>query len=235
MRSYDKENFGAAAESLTKALEVARQAKLEDDKLAARTYLHLGAVYFAGYQDRTAALHNFTLAKKIRPNIRMTPAIETPELKTLFDQATSGPAPGPTPRSVDDSEPDLPTTQTAPLACTTPDASPPGESLSIRCAVGPGVSANSVWMHYRALGAEAFQTLPMQRTPKGWYRANLPGHLMNGPSIQVYYNARDGREKEVATNGQIDSPSLIEIREMTAYPDLDPVCPDDCPNRYRRH
>jgi len=45
--------------------------------------------------------------------------------------------------------------------------------------------------------------------------------------------ARDGSEKEVATNGQFDSPSLIEIREMTAYPDLDPVCPDDCPNRYR--
>ena len=232
MRSYEGKDFEAAKQSLTKALKVAKQAKLEDDKLTARTYLHLGAVYFAGYQDRTVALQNFTLAKKIRPNIRMTPAIETPELKTIFDQAKSEPTPGPTPEAADASEPDLPTTLSVPLACTIPDASPPGEWLTIRCAVGPGVSVKSVRMHYRAPGAEAFQILPMQRTRKGWYRATIPGHVMNGPSIEVYYDAHDGSDKEVATNGQFDNPSVIEIREMVAYPDLDPVCPDDCPNRH---
>jgi hypothetical protein len=234
LASYEEKNFEAAEESLNKALKVAKQAKLEDDKLTARTYLHLGAIYFVGHQDRTMALRNFSLAKKIRPNIRMTPPIVTPELKTIFDQATPGSSPGPTSEAVDNSEPDIPTTLLAPLACTTPDVSTLGESLSIRCAVGPGVSAKSVWMHYRVPGAEDFQTLPMQRTPKGWYRAIIPGHVMIGPSIQVYYDARDGTDEKVATNGQFDSPSVIEIREQSTFPEIDVVCPDDCPNRNKR-
>jgi len=229
LASYEEKDFEAAEESLTRALKVAKQAKLEDDKLTARTYLNLGAVYFVGHRDRTMALRNFTLAKKIRPNIRMTPPIETPELKTIFDQATSGSAPGPSSEAADNSEPDLPTTQLAPLACTTPDVSTLGESLSIRCAVGPGVSAKSVWVHYRVPGAEDFQTFPMQRTPKGWYRTIIPGHVMIGHSIQVYFDARDGTDEEVATNGRFESPSVIEIRMRSSIPEIDVVCPDDCP------
>jgi hypothetical protein len=230
LASYERKDFEAAEGALTKALKLAKEANLEDDKLTARTYLHLGVVYLAGYQDRTSALQNFVLARKIRPNIQMTPTIETPELKAIFDQAKFGFTFGPTPEAAENSEPDLPTTLFAPLACTTPDASPSGEALPIRCAVGPGVSAKSVWMHYRALGAETFQPMPMRRTPKGWYRAIIPGHVMIGPGIQVYYDARDATDEEVATNGQFDSPSVIEIREKSAFPEIDDVCPDDFHN-----
>jgi len=230
--SYEAKDFEAAKELLTKALKEAKQAGLDDDKMTARTYLHLGAVYFAGYQDQAVAIQNFTLAKKIRPDIQLTPSIETPEMKAAFDQATveaepTSPPPEPEPRPSrpqpvtrtstpelgGGSEPDLPSSMNGPLMCSTPDEAPPAKELSIRCAVKPGVNAKAVQLHYRALGAEAFQVLPMRRTAKGWYLATIPAHVMKGQSIQVYYDARDARDNEVASNGQIDSPTVIEIRK----------------------
>jgi hypothetical protein len=234
--SYEAKDFDAAKDLLNKALKEAKQAGLDDDKMTARTYLHLGAVYFAGYQDQAAAIQNFTLAKKIRPDIQLTPSIETPEMKGAFDQATveAEPAPAPvepeprpaksqpaarmasTPDLAGGSEPDLPSSMSAPLMCSTPDEAPPSKELSIRCAVKPGVNAKSVQLHYRAPGAEAFQVLAMRRTAKGWYLATIPSHVMKGQSLQVYYDARDARDNEVASNGQIDSPTVIEIRKKGA-------------------
>jgi hypothetical protein len=229
--AYEGRDFEAAKTALTKALKEAKQAGLEDDKMTARTYLHLGAVYLIGYQDQATALQNFTLAKKIRPDIQLTPSIETPELKVIFDQATADVEPTPSP-AVEPSrssrpaarasatpdlgggaEPDLPSSMSAPLMCSTPDEAAPGKELSIRCALKPGVNAKAVQLHYRAPGAEAYQALPMRRTAKGWYMATIPGHVMKGNSLQVYYDARDGNDNELASNGQIDSPSLIEIRK----------------------
>jgi len=229
--AYEGKDFEAAKTALTKALKEAKQAGLEDDKMTARTYLHLGAVYLSGYQDQSTALQNFTLAKKIRPDIQLTPSIETPELKAVFDQATADaePTPSPTPEpsrsrpvtrpsatsdfSGGGSEPDLPSSMSAPLMCSTPEEWAPGKELSIRCALKSGVNAKSVQLHYRAPGAEAYQALPMHRTAKGWYMATIPGHAMKGTSLQVYYDARDGSDTELASNGQIDSPSAIEIRK----------------------
>jgi hypothetical protein len=230
--AYEGRDFEAAKTALTKALKEAKQAGLEDDKMTARTYLHLGAVYLVGYQDQATALQNFTQAKKIRPDIQLTPSIETPELKAIFDQATADAEPTPsaavepsrpsraparaaatTPDLGGGAEPDLPSSMSAPLMCSTPDEAPPAKELSIRCALKPGVNAKSVQLHYRAPGAEAYQALPMRRTAKGWYMATIPAHVMKGNSLQVYYDARDGSDNELASNGQIDSPSLIEIRK----------------------
>jgi hypothetical protein len=231
--SFEAKDFDTARDLLTKALKEAKQAGLEDDKMTARTYLHLGAVYSVGFRDQTVAIQNFTLAKKIRPDIQLTPSIETPDLKAVFDQAAaeSEPTPGPTPEPTHParplpaprpeptpmlgagSEPDLPSTMPSPLMCSTPEDWPPGKDLLIRCAVKPGINAKSVQLHYRALGAEAYQTLPMPRSAKGWYRATIPGHAMKGEGIQIYYDARDGSDNELASNGQSDSPSAIEIRK----------------------
>jgi hypothetical protein len=232
--SYEAKDFEAAKELLTKALKEAKQANLEDDKMTARTYLHLGAVYFVGYQDQAVAIQNFTLAKKIRPDIQLTPSIETAELKVVFDQAVAEaeptptpepttrpskaqpvtrPTPAATPELAGGGEPDLPSSMNAPLMCSTPEEAPPSKELTIRCAVKPGVNAKAVQLYLRAPGAEAYQALSMRRTAKGWWITTIPAHVMKGASIQVYYDARDGSDNEVATNGQIDSPSVIEIRK----------------------
>jgi hypothetical protein len=230
--SYEAKDYQTARDLLNKALKEAKQAGLEDDKMTARTYLHLGAVYWVGFQDQPAAIQNFILSKKIRPDIQLTPSIETPDLKSVFDLAVVEPEPTPTPEPANPSrpstptpepgpalagsnEPDLPSSMPSSLMCATPEESPPGKELSIRCALKPGIRADSVQLHYRALGAESYQSLPMHRTAKGWYLATLPGHVMTGNSIQVYYDARDANDSQLANNGQEDSPSVIEIRKRS--------------------
>jgi hypothetical protein len=231
--SYEAKDFETAKELLTKALKEAKQAGLEDDKMTARTYLHMGAVYWVGFQDQSVALQNFALAKKIRPDIQLTPSIETADLKSVFDLAvaepdapaakpaapvrgTAQPRPAaPAPRVSDDGggEPDLPVSMSAPLMCTVPSEVPPGKDLTMRCALKPGLNAKAVNLHHRAPGVEAYQVLAMRKTAKGWYLATLPGHVLKIGTLQIYFDARDGSDNEIASNGQVDSPSVIEIRK----------------------
>ncbi len=221
--------------------------------MTARTYLHLGAVYWVGFQNQAVALQNFALAKKIRPDIQLTPSIETADLKSVFDLAATEPEPAPAPTPVktttpvqpqarssstpspqlsgdDDGEPDLPVTMSAPLMCAVPDVVPPGKALSIRCALKPGLNAKVVQLHHRAPGVEAYQILPMKKSAKGWYLATLPGSVMTAGNLQVYFDARDARDNEIASNGQVDSPSIIEIRKKggakvaTECSEDDPMC-----------
>ena len=241
--SYEAKDYETAKDLLTKALKEAKGAALEDDKMTARTYLHLGAVYWVGFQDQSVALQNFSLAKKIRPDIQLTPSIETPDLKSVFDMAAVEPDPArapepgpgrpasparPQPRPAatpapagpqltgDDSggEPDLPSTMSAPLMCTVPDIVPPNKEMTIRCALKPGLRATKgVQIHYRAPGVEAYQALGMRKTAKGWYIVTLPSSVMKAGTLQIYFDARDAADNELASNGQIDSPSVIEVRK----------------------
>ena len=242
--SYEAKDFETARDLLTKALREAKQAGLDDDKMTARTFVHMGAVYAVGFADKATAKQNFALAKKIRPDIQLTPSIETTELKNLFELATAEPdtvaVPVPTPAKPasgtrtkaqsqtraapatvaavpltgdDDAEPDLPASMSAPLMCGVPDVAPPGKELFIRCALKPGLNAKVVQLHHRAPGVEAYQVLAMRKSAKGWYLATLPGHLMKAGTLQVFFDARDASDNEVASNGQADSPSAIEIRK----------------------
>jgi hypothetical protein len=235
--SFEAKDFETAKDLLNKALKEAKSAGLEDDKMTARTYLHLGAVYWVGFQDQSVAIQNFTIAKKIRPDIQLTPSIETADLKSVFDLAvveaeptpppepkttssrpqtrTSAPAPSPRLSGSDSSEPDLPASMSAPLMCATPDTVVPSREVSIRCALKPGINAKSVQLHYRAPGAENYQAVPMRRTAKGWYVGIIPPHAVKGNGLQVYFDARDGSDNELASNGQVDSPSIIEIRKKS--------------------
>ena len=248
--SYEAKDFETARDLLTKALKEAKAAGLEEDKMTARTYLHLGAVYWVGFQDQAVALQNFALSKKIRPDIQLTPSIETPDLKSVFDMATveaetapppvrpvapirpSAPAAPSGPQLVGDEgggEPDLPTSMPAPLMCTVPAVVPPHRELTMRCALKPGLNAKLVQIHYRTPGVEAYQALSMRRTAKGWYIVTLPSSVMKAGSLQVYFDARDAGNNELASNGQIDSPSVIEVRKRGSSAGGEGECPVDDP------
>lgn len=95
LASYAAQDFDTALDYLATALREAREAGLEEDKLNARTHLHLGAVYWTGFRNHERALESFTLAKQIRSDIQLTAAIETPELRTIFELATVEQEPAP--------------------------------------------------------------------------------------------------------------------------------------------
>jgi hypothetical protein len=85
---YQAKDWESAKDSLDQAIDIAEAAGLENNNMTARTYVHLGAVYWAGFHDREAANQNFSMAKKIRPDIQLTPMIETPDLKAAFAMAS---------------------------------------------------------------------------------------------------------------------------------------------------
>jgi len=83
----DAKKFEAARDGLLQAVTIAKQANLLTHKMLARTYVHLGAVYFLGYNDNKNAVKYFGLAKSVRADILLTPSLATPNLTAVFDKA----------------------------------------------------------------------------------------------------------------------------------------------------
>jgi hypothetical protein len=90
--SIDAMEFETARDGLLQAVTIAKQANLVTHKMLARTYVHLGAVYFMGFNDRPSATRYFGLAKGVRADINLTPSLATPALTAVFDAATAGAA-----------------------------------------------------------------------------------------------------------------------------------------------
>jgi hypothetical protein len=231
---YDLKDWATAKDLLSRALERATEAGLEGNNMTARTYVHLGCVQWTGFQDKAAAMRSFSMAKKIRPDIQLTPLLETAELKAMFDLAgdeaevpeaapatPATPPPRPTnadvatrsvARGTSGDEPALPENMSSPLMCAVPAVVRPKRELQIRCALEPGLNPSLVQIHYRAPGEETYRALGMQRSPGGWYVVTLPSSAMKPGMLQVYFDARDGSGNELASNGQVDSPSVIAVR-----------------------
>ena len=90
LAAIDAREFDSARDGLSQAVTLAKQANLLNHKMLARTYVHLGAVYFMGFNDRKSATRYFGLAKGVRADINLTPSLATPDLTALFDAATAG-------------------------------------------------------------------------------------------------------------------------------------------------
>jgi hypothetical protein len=89
LSQIDAKKFDAARDGLLQAVTVAKQANLLTHKMLARTYVHLGAVYFLGYNDRKSAVQYFGLAKSVRADILLTPSLATPNLTAVFDKVSA--------------------------------------------------------------------------------------------------------------------------------------------------
>jgi len=109
-------------------------------------------------------------------------------------------------------ERDLPRNMSSPLVCTTPETSPAGHALCLLCAVKPGVKVDSLLLHYRKPEVESYNSLPMHRTPNGWFSVTIPALVMSSYGLYVYYEALDGIDR-VATYGERDAPTAITICE----------------------
>jgi hypothetical protein len=79
--------YDAARDALWNAIAILTDANLGDHAIAARTHVHLAAVYMTGFNDRTKAIRQFVMALKIDPNIKITPQVETAALDEALDAA----------------------------------------------------------------------------------------------------------------------------------------------------
>src|SRR4051812_33582903 len=100
--------------------------------------------------------------------------------------ALSSPAWAKKKKAVSD-EPDLPANVPSPLYCPAPTEAPLGADLLIRCVTQPGLDVGRVVLFYRGAGAEDFTLKPALKTPKGWYRATIPGNVITGKQVQYFF------------------------------------------------
>jgi hypothetical protein len=259
---YETLEWDSAKRTLLQALVFGKKSNLETHPMMARTYVHLGAVYIVGFNDKQKGLQSFQRALEIDPTIHIAKAMSTPELEEVFAQANRGagggggggdraaepppdrgteaepppspsssssggrrrrapimesepPPPPPKPVEEEDSEPDLPARINV-LECPTKDETPPEKSVLIRCALAPNLPVNKLFLLYLEPGNDDFTPLQMEKTPKGWYAAKIPKKAVTGTSLRFYVEGRNDKGKAIVSNGRVDSPNVMLIREKEA-------------------
>jgi hypothetical protein len=79
--------YEQARDALWGAIAVLTDASMSDHEIAARTHVHLAAVYLTGFNDKNKAIRQLVMALKINPGIKITPQVETPALDEALDAA----------------------------------------------------------------------------------------------------------------------------------------------------
>jgi hypothetical protein len=94
LAAFGTKDFEGAKSALMDAVVLGKEAGLTNDKMMARTYLHLGVLYVDGLKDRNKGLRYLALALRIRPDIPMTPSLATPAVTAAFEEAKHDPGAG---------------------------------------------------------------------------------------------------------------------------------------------
>jgi hypothetical protein len=76
-----------AKDQLMEAVVLGKENNLGMHAAMARTYLHLGVVYVDGFKDSEKGQRYFSMARKVRSDIELTPSLATPTVKAAFEAA----------------------------------------------------------------------------------------------------------------------------------------------------
>jgi hypothetical protein len=230
MDDYDALEFDSARRILTDALQVLHANGLDETATATRTYLNLGIVYINGFKDRNRGQQQFVSALKINPQLRIDPAVATPETDEAFQAAlkqvqktvkASKPValekpPEPPPPPVE--KPATPTEEIHGLLHNAIDESRPNAPVPVRAQLGNDVGATRVFLFYRGSGHEDFVSEPMKNTGGADWVAVIPAEAVVGKSLQYYLEARDARGRAVVGAGSSTNPYIIVISDSAPPP-----------------
>lgn len=180
--------FEAARYRLEEALVIGETAGLDNDEMAARTYVHLACVYLIGFKNREESIKQFILALKISPKISITVGLETPALKSayLFARKQAGLPPS--------TDVDLSPLQAGPLASEAVDTWPGNKS--------PGAPPRETAKPDSPLAPKGFPDLAdpdlLAQIPAPLY-CPLPFELQPGKDQVVRCLTRRQQKKSTAT------------------------------------
>jgi hypothetical protein len=247
MEDYDSLEFDSARKTLIDAVAMLRSNGLDETPLAAKTFLNLGTLYIAGFKDRTRGQQQFVNALKIKPDIRLDPAIATPELDEAFAAAQKivgkgKPAvvkPPPVenkPPPVENKPPPIenkpPPVENKPPV-TSPedvkglqhnpiDESKPNTIIPVKAQLGSDAGATRVFLFYRAGGQEDYVSVPMKNVGGADWVGAIPADAVVGRALQYYLEARDARGRAVVGSGSAPNPYIISISETAPPPAYTP-------------
>jgi hypothetical protein len=88
LEDYSNGDFDKAKSRLLQAVALGKKdPNLQGHPMLARTYVHLGALYVDGIEDRKAGVGYFVKALKLKPDIEVTEALLTKSVQSAFDTA----------------------------------------------------------------------------------------------------------------------------------------------------
>ncbi|MEZ4362358.1 MAG: tetratricopeptide repeat protein [Kofleriaceae bacterium] len=213
MESYDLLEYETARKLLLSALEISRDAKLEDDPLMARVHLSLGIVYFAGLGDKAAARRAFIDAVTVDPKVALDAAYKTPDMSTLLETVRATTASSREPERGPDrrSEGALDCDAIAGLHHAKVTRARPRASQRLTVSVGSDVGATKVSLYVRGVRSPEFQEIRMARDGACGYAATIAGGAMVGDRIDYYIAVRDSGGTVVASSGSAGAPNVIDL------------------------
>jgi len=109
-----------------------------------------------------------------------------------------------------DEEPDLPSKIVA-LDCPYPSDIAPGKKLTLRCAAADNLGIANVNLYYKGYQMDDYESLPMEKSSKGWWQAVVPKKNVGGKSLQFYFEGVDASDNPVVSNGRAESPNVMLI------------------------
>ncbi|MES1210061.1 MAG: hypothetical protein ABUS79_29350, partial [Pseudomonadota bacterium] len=217
LAAIDKREFEKAREILKKALELCDTAGLAQQRIAARTHVHMGVVILEGFKNRELGLKQFATALAIEPGITLTSSVATPELTEAFDEARSAAAASGSP-APEAERPAAPAQTAAPPPVSgagftyhTVSAGKQGNPIRITVNVDGSLKFRRLVLAYRPEGPGQFFGREMEPSGPGAYSAEIPERATGGASVAYYIEAQDDDGQPVASRGSEERPLVVQL------------------------
>jgi hypothetical protein len=232
MDDYDALEFESSRRTLLDAIEKLRANGLDETPLAAKTYLNLGIIYINGFKDRNRGQQQFVNALRIKPDIKIDPAVETPELSEAYQAAAKQAAKL---GKVTPTAPAKPAEKPAEAPAETPPETPPPSGVKglqhvpvdesrpntpivVRAQLGSDIPASKLFVFFRVAGQGDFISAPMKNTKADEWVGVIPADAVQGKSLQYYLEARDARGRAVANAGNAPEPFIVALNDNAPPP-----------------
>jgi len=219
MEAYDMLEYEQAKKGLAAALLLAKRKGLGKDPVTAKVHVHLGIVYFSGFEDPESAGLEFASALEIDPKVEIPKAYKTKEMLAAFESIRSDiggdvPVIGPEDSPTDNTSCSL----VEGLAHELVESSPAGRKQTVELKVSPDLKAAKVALYYRADGKVDFKEVTMGRQGQCAYSAAIPAEAVQGDVVHYFVSVFDARGKVIARSGSKGSPNIIEVTAAIAEP-----------------
>lgn len=218
MENYDLMEVDDAKRLLNKAIALAKRKRMNSHPLTAQLYVHLGIIYFSGFQDVESAKVAFIDAISIDPKIKLNPAYKTGDMEKLLREAKReyGGDGGSGGSDADDA-PAAPVSdgvdcdEVVGIAHTLVDSADAGRDKPIKAHVSADLGANKVALYYRAQGKTDFVEVKMKKKGSCAFVGTVPGSAMSGEVVHYYVAVYNKGGKVIAKKGSAASPNIIEL------------------------
>jgi len=203
---------------LERALTVAQQAGLTQDRRLAEVQVMIGVAAVAGSNDLYRGLHGFVQALRLDPAASIPQQLITPQLTEMFAKAKQTVKEIGRPPTIQLAQSTKDASPTATVARSTAsglghspiDSAKRGYPIPVRVETGVDIQAQRVLLFYRPANTVQFLWLEMAKQGNV-FRANVPAEVTSGRYIHYYIEAHDQRGRLAASFGSARSPTVIVI------------------------